>query len=301
MRNSRHHFPLAVDRRTLLQGALGTGLFAPYLSLTAATAQTTFKANPFTLGVASGDPAADGFVILTRLAPEPLLGRGGMAPQPVDVTWEIAADPDMKQVVRSGIAMARIEFAHSVHVEAEGLEPARDYFYRFRSGGVESPIGRARTLPAPGTQLVQVKFAAAGCQAWEGGCYTAWRAIAEESFDFVFLYGDYIYEHAFAAVDREGRPFARVMPNDFFICFTLTDYRRRYALYKSDPDLQAAHASCPSCRASTITKSRTTGRPRAMAEARPPTRCWSVAQRRCRHGTSTCRCGVHCCRADRIC
>jgi alkaline phosphatase D len=245
MRKLRRHAPTTINRRTLLRGALGAGLFAPSVKLATATAQTAFKTNPFTLGVASGDPAADGFVIWTRLAPEPLLGRGGMAPAPVDVTWEIAADPEMKQIVRSGSTIARIEFAHSVHVETEGLEPARDYFYRFQSGGVESPIGRARTLPAAAAQPSQIKFGAAGCQAWEGGYYTAWRAVAEENFDFVFLYGDYIYEHGFVAADREGRPFPRIMPNDFLACFTLTDYRRRYALYKTDPDLQAAHASCP--------------------------------------------------------
>jgi alkaline phosphatase D len=245
MHKLRQQVPMKIDRRTLLQGALGAGLFAPSLNIVTATAQTAFKTNPFTLGVASGDPAADGFVIWTRLAPEPLLGRGGMTPAPMEVTWEIAADPDMKQIVRSGSTLARIEFAHSVHVETEGLEPARDYFYQFRSGGAESPIGRARTLPAPGAQPEQVRFAAAGCQAWEGGYYTAWRGIAQENFDFVFLYGDYIYEHAFVAVNREGRPFPRVMPDDFFTCFTLTEYRRRYSLYKSDPDLQAAHASCP--------------------------------------------------------
>jgi alkaline phosphatase D len=148
-------------------------------------------------------------------------------------------------VIRSGTAVARVELGFSVHVEIEGLEPARDYFYRFRAGGAESPIGRSRTLSLPGAQVDQLRFAAAGCQMWEGGFYTAWRRIAEENFDFVFHYGDYIYEYRVFTADRENRRPPRVMPMDFPTCMNLLDYRRRYGLYKSDPDLQAAHASCP--------------------------------------------------------
>lgn len=234
-----------IDRRTALKG-LGAGLAASVLPSPAIVpALAQFRANPFTLGVASGEPASDGFVIWTRLAPDPLGFRGGMAIGPVEVSYEIAADPAMRQVVRSGEATARIEVAHSVHVEVEGLGPARDYFYRFRARDAESPIGRARTLPAPGADVAQLRFAAAGCQRWENGYYTAWRRIAEEAFDFVCHYGDYIYERPYEAVDRDNRPLPRTMPRDFPTCVTLVDYRRRYTLYKGDPDLQAAHASCP--------------------------------------------------------
>ncbi|WP_322515641.1 alkaline phosphatase D family protein [Rhodopseudomonas palustris] len=239
---------LAFDRRTLLRGALGAGL-AGALPAAAEAAEAAervvFKSNPFTLGIASGDPAPDGFVLWTRLAPEPLEPRGGMTIQAVEVTVEIADDAAMTRVLRSETAIARLELAHSVHVEVEGLSPARDYFYRFRAGDAESPIGRARTLPAPRETPAQLRFAAAGCQLWEGGFYTAWRAIADDQLDFVFHYGDYIYEHGFTTLDRNGKPYPRLMPQDFQACFTLTDYRRRYALYKGDPDLQAAHASCP--------------------------------------------------------
>jgi alkaline phosphatase D len=237
---------LACDRRTLLKAALGAGFIGAALPLSgfAARAQPV-RGFPFTLGIASGDPSADGFVIWTRLAPEPLHPWGGMTIAPVPVRWEIADDPDMKRPIRSGEAIARIELAHSLHVEIDGLEPGRDYFYRFRSGDTESPIGRARTLPAPGADVAQLRFAAAGCQQWEGGFFTAWRRIAEENFDFVFHYGDYIYEYRTVAVDRNNRPLPRVMPGEFAACYSVVDYRRRYALYKTDPDLQAAHASCP--------------------------------------------------------
>ena len=245
MVGSTHPFgPL--DRRAWLKGALAAGLWvadAPVISTS--FAQGTFKHNPFTLGVASGDPTADGFVIWTRLGPEPLLPRGGMPILPVEVSYEIGDDPGMARVVQTGRAIARIELAHSVHVEVTGLSPGRDYFYRFRAGDVESPIGRARTFPAPGASVAQMKFGVGGCQEWESGFYTAWRGLAAENFDFVFHYGDYIYENAYAAVDRLNRPLPRTMPKNFGTCFSVTEYRQRYALYKTDPDLQAAHASCP--------------------------------------------------------
>ncbi|RJF77117.1 alkaline phosphatase D family protein [Rhodopseudomonas palustris] len=239
----------ALDRRTLLRGALGAGLgvgLGTRPTGAAESGRVAFKSDPFTLGVASGDPAADGFVLWTRLAPEPLKARGGMSSPPVEVTVEIADDPAMTRIVRTMTKTARLELAHSVHAEIEGLAPGRDYFYRFRAGDAESGVGRARTLPAPGEAPAQIRFAAAGCQRWEDGYYTAWRAIADDKLDFVFHYGDYIYEYAHTDVTgRDRQPAPRTMPADFQACFTLTDYRRRYALYKTDADLQAAHASCP--------------------------------------------------------
>jgi alkaline phosphatase D len=234
----------SLNRRALLKGGLGAGLtlVGPPAYV---RAQVQFKTDPFSLGVASGDPALDGFVVWTRLAPQPLLARGGVGPLRIEVSWEVADDPGMKQVVRAGTAVARVEVGHSVHVEVDGLEPGRDYFYRFRAGDSESPIGRSRTLPARGAEIVQLRFGVAGCQQWEGGFYTAWRRIAEENFDFVFHYGDYIYEYRAFTADRNNRAPPRAMPQDFPTCYNLIDYRRRYALYKSDPDLQAAHASCP--------------------------------------------------------
>ncbi|WP_315754253.1 MULTISPECIES: alkaline phosphatase D family protein [unclassified Bradyrhizobium] len=235
-----------LDRRSLLRGALQAGLvtLGTPLARTALAQAPPLKSNPFTLGVASGDPSPDGFVIWTRLAPEPLQPRGGMIALPREVSWEVATDPAMTTIVQSGIAVARIELAHSVHVEIEGLAPARDYFYRFRLPEAESPIGRARTFPAAGADVAQMRFASAGCQEWDRGFYTAWRAIAQDHLDFVFHYGDYIYENAYAA-ESKGVALPRTMPKHFATCYTLPEYRQRYALYKTDPDLQAAHAACP--------------------------------------------------------
>ena len=203
--------PIIADRRDVLKGAIGLAAL-PLIASVPASAQ--FKSDPFTLGVASGDPAPDGFVLWTRLAPEPLAQHGGMRIAPVAVTWEVAKDDAMKDIVRSGTTPSYAEVGHSLHVEVEGLEPGRDYFYRFRAGDAQSPVGRVRTLPAPGAAVEQVRFGVGGCQAWEGGHYTAWRRIAEENFDFVFHYGDYIYEYAaFTSAPRMPSP-PRIMPQN---------------------------------------------------------------------------------------
>ncbi|WP_206861450.1 alkaline phosphatase D family protein [Lysobacter changpingensis] len=211
-------------------------------------ARPTFDRDPFTLGVASGEPASDGFVLWTRLAPQPLEQGGGMVMKPVVVTWEIAQDDAFRLIVRTGETLAHPELAHSVHVEVEGLAPARPYWYRFVVGDAVSPVGRSATLPASDARVDRVRFAVAGCQHYEEGHYTAWRRIAEEPLDFVFHYGDYIYE----GPDRgsgerrmNGRPFTPLRRHVGEEIYSLDDYRRRHALYRGDRDLQAAHASAP--------------------------------------------------------
>jgi len=207
-----------------------------------------FLQPPFQLGIASGDPAADGFVLWTRLAPEPLALGGGMPMVPVLVHWEVAADEQFRQIAAKGQAVAYPEFGHSVHVEVSGLQPDRPYWYRFRAGSERSIPGRTRTFPLAGARKDRVRFAVAGCQHYEEGHYTAWRRIAEEQVDFVFHYGDYIYEGG----DRGGG--SRLLGGQLFAplrrhagqeIYSIDDYRRRYAQYKSDPDLQAAHATAP--------------------------------------------------------
>src|SRR5262249_19072697 len=158
-------------------------------------AQSLWRQYPFSLGVASGDPAPDGFVIWTRLAPEPLEPHGGMPMAVLPVKWEVATDDRFTTIVAKGDAPARPELAHSVHVEVSGVQPARTYFYRFEAGGEESGRGRARTLPLASASLAQLRFGVSGCQNYEAGYYTAYRYLAEEELAFVFHYGDYIYEY----------------------------------------------------------------------------------------------------------
>lgn len=197
------------------------------------------RAYPFTLGVASGDPASDGVVLWTRLAPDPVRG-GGMPQRPVPVRWELAADDGFRRVVRRGDALALPQLAHAVHVELGGLAPAREYFYRFSAGGDVSPVGRALTAPALGAPHAAMRFAIASCQHYEQGYFTAYRHLAADNPDFIVHLGDYIYEYGIAL--NNPSPIRRHEGDEIV---TLEQYRNRYALYKSDGDLQAAHAAAP--------------------------------------------------------
>ncbi len=236
-----------VNRRELLRALGASALLTSTGGFFARSVwgSPVFSAYPFSLGVASGDPAPDGFVIWTKIAPKPLEPGGGMPRQPVEVEWSVAADERMREVVQKSMAVAHPELGHAVHVEIAGLQPARDYFYQFTVGGERSRIGRARTLPPAGSPLAQLRFAVAGCQKYEDGYFTAYRNIAAERFDFVFHYGDYIYEYGFIRPGQRTLPVVRAMPGDPGECYTLDGYRHRYGLYQSDPDLQAAHASAP--------------------------------------------------------
>ncbi len=201
-------------------------------------AQPKYADYPFSLGVASGDPDAESVVLWTRLAPNPLQGIS-MPPADVPVQWQIARDETFTQVVGSGTALATPELAHSVHVVASGLDPDRWYWYQFRTGDALSPIGRTRTLPAPNSQPQQLALATVSCQNYEHGYYPAYRHLAEEDLDFVLHLGDYIYEYAAKPDSTHPRQHIGAETID------LDGYRLRYAQYKSDPDLQAAHAAFP--------------------------------------------------------
>jgi alkaline phosphatase D len=158
--------------------------------------------DPFALGVASGDPTHTGFVIWSRLAPEPLEG-GGMPPDIVEVRWEVSEDDAMKRIVRSGTALATPQLAHSLHVEVDGLKPDRWYWYRFQTGDATSPAGRARTMPEPAVLPEKLRFSFVSCQHFEQGLFTGYQHMAQEDLDLVVHLGDYIYEGA--AVDNRVR------------------------------------------------------------------------------------------------
>lgn len=198
-----------------------------------------YSVNPFTLGVASGDPTPDGVVLWTRLAPEPLAG-GGMPEEAVEVRWELARDERMRDVVARGREVARPDLAHSVHAEVRGLEPGRWYWYRFYSGGEESAVGRTKTAPAPGADAT-FRFAFASCQHYEHGFYTAYGHMADEDIDLVLHLGDYIYENGRGAT----APGVTVREHPLEEAHDVRTYRLRYALYKMDPLLQKAHAAFP--------------------------------------------------------
>jgi alkaline phosphatase D len=225
---------MAQDRRSFLSLASQASGLVLLGALPARGDETSWRARatPFTLGVASGDPGPDGFVLWTRLAPDAGHG-GGMPAKPVKVGWEVATDDGFRSVVAEGNALALPELAHSVHVEVSGLLPSRDYFYRFTAGGEQSASGRARTAPAAG-DAARLVFGVASCQSYQSGYFTALRHLADETLDAVLHLGDYIYESG-----HWGRTPVRPQGPEVV---TLAEYRNRYALYKSDPDLQALHA-----------------------------------------------------------
>ncbi|MDO9379690.1 MAG: alkaline phosphatase D family protein [Nocardioidaceae bacterium] len=201
------------------------------------------RGNPFTLGIASGAPHHRGFVLWTRLVPEPLTPDGGMPARRTAVEWQVSADPRFRRVARSGVARALPELAHSVHVEVDGLPSDREWFYRFRYGAHLSEVGRTRTAPAPGARPGRLDFAFASCQAWGDGYYPSYRHLADDDLDLMVFLGDYVYEGRLGATGRERAvAVPQVHRRD---TVTTQDWRLRYTLYKSDPDLQRLHARVP--------------------------------------------------------
>ncbi|MEC1262836.1 alkaline phosphatase D family protein [Bacillus swezeyi] len=204
-----------------------------------------FTDNPFKLGVASGEPHPDGFVLWTRLAPDPLAedGLGGMPKRHVPVQWEVAEDEHFRKIVKRGTAAALPELAHSVHVEVHGLKPGRYYWYRFKAGREISRTGRTKTAPSPFADLSGMSFALASCQAWYHGYFTAYRHMAEDHPDVVFFLGDYIYEYPINSKNLYRNVKLSSAHNAKTV--TLSQYRLRYSLFKTDPDLQSIHALAP--------------------------------------------------------
>ena len=231
--------PLSLHRRDLIRLIVGASAAASLPRW--AWSQPKLAANPFTLGVASGSPRHDGVVLWTRLNLNTFLGGNATPNTALTVHWELARDAGFTQVLQSGQAQASPLLGHAVHVELTQLPANAWFYYRFRQGDYFSPIGRTRTMPAADSLVSSLRFAYASCQRWEAGYYSAYRHMLAEKLDLVLFVGDYIYEYK-----SKGRGAVRELP-DYVPNFadTVSDYRLRYAAYKSDPDLQAMHAACP--------------------------------------------------------
>jgi alkaline phosphatase D len=199
-------------------------------------ANLRFADDPFAIGVTSGDPTSDGFVLWTRLAPKPIEG-GGMPHEAVAVSWQVADDEAMTKIVQEGTTTATPDWGHSVHVEVTGLKPDRWYWYRFKTGNAVSPVGRARTFPAAGVLSQKLRFAFASCQHYEQGLYTAYGEMARDDLDVVLHLGDYIYEYA--GKDKLVRKHTGLEID------SVDDYRNRHALYKTDHLLAEVHRLFP--------------------------------------------------------
>ncbi len=226
----RRHFLLQTGA-TVLTAALPARLLR--------ASEAPYKTNPFPLGVASGYPTSDGLVLWTRLLLRRDDGSDALADTAVSVSLQIATDESMKTVVHTSSHVATGEWAHSVHAEVKGLKPGRDYWYRFTAGGMQSRIGRTRTAPSAADKPDTMRIAVACCQKYENGYFVAYRHLLDDNPDLVVHVGDYIYEYGSSPDGNNMRGDSSGETQ------TLADYRQRHALYKTDPDLQAAHAAHP--------------------------------------------------------
>ena len=218
---------MTVSRRQMLQAGCASAL--PLAAPAFVRHASASPVERFSLGVASGQPRPDGMVLWTRLT-------GPGLPDQVPVQWELAQDETFTQIVARGVEVAEAETAHSVHAEPAGLAPGRAWWFRFTALGDRSATGRTRTAPAPSANA-PLRLAIASCQRWEHGHYAAWRDITASDPDLILFLGDYIYEYALAS--------DAVRTVSGGLVSTLDGYRERYAQYKADPLLQAAHACAP--------------------------------------------------------
>jgi len=223
---------IVAGRRRLLTLTAGAAL-GPLASLPFVGDARAADVGRFALGVASGCPRPESVVLWTRVF-------GADLPKRVPVAWELARDEHFSDTAAGGVALAELTWAHSVHVDVAGLDPARWYWYRFSALGSRSAVGRTRTTPAPGANDA-LQFAIASCQRWDHGRYAAWRHMADENLDLVVFLGDFIYESAPApASAKRVRTHCGTGP-----ATTLQQYRDRYAQYKGDPALRRMHAAAP--------------------------------------------------------
>ncbi len=226
---------MTLSRRQFLWSAAASSVLLPEL-LAAQAAAPSEGSSIFRHGVASGDPLTDRVMLWTRISP------WAGASHPMDVDWRIATDEQLTQVVQHGTAQARGERDFTVKVDAGGLKPGRHYFYAFDHAGQRSPVGRTRTLPAGSVD--RLSLALVCCSNYPAGYFNVYRAVANRpDLDAVIHVGDYIYEFE-NGVYGEGSTLLRI-PEPRREAVTLSDYRIRYATYRSDADLQAAHAQHP--------------------------------------------------------
>jgi alkaline phosphatase D len=249
-----------LTRRAVLQGGLAAAAVGILGGCTSEAARSTVdraaRSDAFAFGVASGDPTATEVLLWTRVTPTEDATPGSGRGPAVSVDWEVAADEAFTQVVATGSARTDASRDHTVRVVVENLAAYTRYFYRFRWEGATSPVGRTQTAPdEPGTTHA-LRLAFVSCSNYTGGFFTAYRGIAaRDDLDVVLHLGDYIYEYgndpAEAGVAGSGE---RYGPADLVgvrdaqppeEVLSLEDYRVRHAFYKTDPDLQAAHARFP--------------------------------------------------------
>nr|WP_203723160.1 alkaline phosphatase D family protein [Streptomyces coelicoflavus] len=198
----------------------------------------------FLHGVASGDPLPDGILLWTRVTPVPEAVPGSGTGPDTEVSWIVATDKALTNVVAKGSVTATAASDHTVKADVRGLAPATDYWFRFSAGPTDSPAARTRTAPAHDAAVTGLRFGVVSCANWEAGYFSSYRHLAARGDLDAWLHlGDYIYEYGtgeYGTRDTVVRPHAPAHE-----ILTLADYRIRHGRYKTDPDLQALHATAP--------------------------------------------------------
>lgn len=238
-----------INRRNFLKAALAaTGSVAVSTPLQAMSRPKLPSEVEFEYGVASGDPLQDAVILWTRVTPRQQAGatKSDTPTGPTRVTWELSRDPEFKTIDRRGGAETDLARDFTVKVDVQGLQPGTTYYYRFVGASEQSPAGRTRTLPEAGVE--QLKIAVFSCSNYPAGYFNAYQLAADsDDWDAVLHLGDYIYEYGAGGYATEkSAEIGRVLPEDNSgELLTLTDYRKRYALYRTDAGLQALHGTAP--------------------------------------------------------
>ncbi|MGV9621242.1 alkaline phosphatase D family protein [Streptomyces tendae] len=231
------------SRRTVVKAAAAGAVLAAPLAA-ALPAGAADAAPAFLHGVASGDPLPDGVLLWTRLTPVPEAVPGSGTGPDTEVSWVVATDKALTNVVAKGSVTATAASDHTVKADVRGLAPATDYWFRFSAGPTDSPVARTRTAPAHDAAVTSLRFGVVSCANWEAGYFSSYRHLAARGDLDAWLHlGDYIYEYGtgeYGTRDTVVRPHAPAHE-----ILTLADYRIRHGRYKTDPDLQALHATAP--------------------------------------------------------
>lgn len=232
-----------MDRRQFLTVAGGAVLGVAITPWIDAQALYATAPGPFRHGVASGDPLATQVIIWTRVTPSATASPGSGVGPPVTVSWKVATDPTLRNVVARGSVRVSSATDHTVKLDVTGLRPATTYYYRFFALDRQSPIGRTRTAPRADADVDSLRLGLVSCANWEAGYFSAYRHLAQRNdLDLVVHVGDYLYEYGPGAYGDAKMPRRHVPAHEIV---TLADYRARHGQYKTDADLQLLHANYP--------------------------------------------------------
>ncbi|MDT0435324.1 MULTISPECIES: alkaline phosphatase D family protein [Streptomyces] len=236
--------PQFPGRRAVVRAAAATAVLAAPLAAALPARAAATGAPRFLHGVASGDPLPDGILLWTRVTPTAEAVPGsGLGPD-TEVSWVVATDRALTNVVARGSLTTGAARDHTVKADIRGLAPATDHWFRFTADGADSPVGRTRTAPAADATVPGLRFGVVSCANWEAGHFSAYRHLAARGdLDGWLHLGDYLYEYATGEYGTRGTVVRAHEPAHEIL--TLADYRARHGRHKTDPDLRALHAAAP--------------------------------------------------------